>query len=114
MLMWNKYYRVTPVTLFGNKLDKLGALDNAYLVLLLQYGVVVLCVYCIAYYFVTSMALKKKRIILLLAIFCYEVFYVFEFGPILVNVNPIILIYICLNSSSAPNNETGLKKVMEV
>ena len=105
--LWNKYASTTGLTLFGNRLEEMGTLDNAYLVLLLRYGLIVFFVYVLMFSNISKMAYRKIDLPLGLAIICYEAYFMFEFTPILVNINPLLLIGISMISlKNIGQNET--------
>ena len=85
----------------------MGTLDNAYLVLLLRYGLIVFFVYVLMFSNISKMAYRKIDLPLGLAIICYEAYFMFEFTPILVNINPLLLIGISMISlKNIGQNET--------
>lgn len=103
--LWSQYVANNPLTLFGNRLKDMGTLDNAYLVLLLRYGGVVFGVYIVIFSIIAQSAFRKKKLLLGLAVICYDFYYLVEFTPILVNVNPLILIAFSSISTSEDRKE---------
>lgn len=105
--LWNRYFIAARITFLGNRLNNLGTLDNAYLVLLLQYGVIVFAVYAGMFRSLVKRSRKENSILLGLAILCYEAYFLVEFTPLLVNVNPLLLIAISTFSSWVDGREIG-------
>lgn len=101
MLSWrpfffHKYFVNVEVTLFGNAihLDSIGALDNAYLMLLYRYGIVVFLLYCAIFIFVSNEFISTGNKKMLTIVIVYEIYFFMEFTPILVNVNIVLLYFI--------------------
>lgn len=90
---WNKYYLMLPLTLWGNSIDlsETGALDNAYLMLIFQYGIIIFLIYAILFVSIYVEASKEKNRGITILIIVYEFYFFMEFSPILVNVNIVIL-----------------------
>ena len=90
--IWSLYYAAVPLSLLGSRLPDLGALDNAYLMLIFNYGILVYISYFLIFWYLMRISSRQNNTMLALAIICYEIYFVFEFTPLLVNVNPLLLI----------------------
>ena len=89
---WDLYLSKYKIKFFGQPIDlSVAALDNAYLRILIQYGVITFFVYLIVFVFISRYAYKKGKIILFFSIISYELYFMAEFGPILANCCPILL-----------------------
>ena len=94
--LWGRYFDDYSITLLGTRLDmdRFGSLDNAYLTLLLKYGVLVFGVYLILFVSMSRRAVQQNKWDFVACIIAYEIYFVSEFGPVLVNVNIALLIEI--------------------
>ncbi len=96
-LAWNLYLTKYGIDFWGQPIDLLiAALDNAYLRLLIQYGVLTFLVYFYMFLRISKHAFIYKKTVLLLSIVAYEVYFLMEFGPILINFCPVLMYESCL------------------
>lgn len=91
---FHRYYENFQVLLFGNSfsLAEEGALDNAYLMLLFRYGIIIFLLYAIMFYLAAKWAAKEKNASYFLLIFTYGAYFFMEFTPLLINLD-IPLVY---------------------
>ena len=92
--LYHKYLEELDITLFGNYFEaKQGAADNGYFRLLLFYGVIIY----IIYYWIFKMSLasmkENGRTELVICAVVYEVWFLVEFTPMLVNFNPVLIYF---------------------
>lgn len=109
---FHQYYQNFDVLLFGNKFDlsDYGPLDNAYLMLVYKYGIVIVLVYAVIFFvsFVwSSMESNKGYFILGVSLLAY---FFMEFTPILINLN-MFLVYFWTRfwTNSRKGNQHGDK-----
>ena len=93
-----RYYIKYGINILGNNVDKslLGTLDNAYLALLIQYGLLTLLLYGIAFTIISSYAKKRDNLQTAIIVIGYEVFFLVEFVPLLININVIMVEFLIL------------------
>ena len=107
--LWNKYFDAYEIGLFGAQLDfsTKGALDNAYLNLLYRYGIIIFFLYAYIFLWMSKYAVKNNFRILLIYIISYEIYFMFEYGPLLINVNSVLLVFLSIfvNSDAVDFNE---------
>lgn len=94
--LWGRYFDNYRISFFGTRLDaaQYGSLDNAYLTLLLKYGIVVFVVYLVLFVMISRRAVRQNRWELVACIIAYEIYFISEFGPVLINVNIALLVEI--------------------
>ena len=92
---WQRYLERYGINPFGNRLDGslYGAFDNAYLQLLVKYGWLTFIVYAIMFIVVSRYAYKRRNWVLMMTIIAYQVYFITEFGPILINFCTVLLIF---------------------
>lgn len=96
-LAWNRYLTKYGVSFWGQRIDfEMGGLDNAYMRILIQYGILVLIIYLALFLFISIFAYKNNRMILLISVIAYEIYFLGEFGPILVNFCTVSMFTACL------------------
>ena len=89
---WDLYLTKYGIKFWGQNIDlTIAALDNAYLRILVQYGVLTFLIYLIFFIGISRYAYKNNKIVLLLSIIAYEIYFMAEFGPILINFCPILM-----------------------
>ena len=108
---WHGYYTRYGISVFGNRLstEYYGALDNAYLQLLIKYGIVAFILYAVIFFILSRYAWKNNRWVLLTMIIASELYFLGEFGPMIVNFCPVILCFGCMlnNSEQIIDEETA-------
>lgn len=92
---YHKYYSYFNISLLGNnfELADLGPLDNAYLMLLFRYGVVILLVYMAIFAHMSLKSLAKKNYIVVFLCVAYEAYFVMEYSPFMINANIPLLFF---------------------
>lgn len=96
-LAWDLYLTKYGIKFWGQRIDlNRGALDNAYLRLLIQYGILTFSVYMVLFVQLSRYSYKKDNIILLLSVIASELYCMAEFGPILINFCPVLMYEACL------------------
>lgn len=95
---WQSYLKYYETSMLGINIDTIryGALDNAYLQLLVKYGYIVFALYSVMFLYLSRYAYKKERWILLLSIVAYEIYFFNEFGPMLINFCSVLLVFGCI------------------
>ena len=94
---WDLYLTRYGIKLLGQPIDlTIAALDNAYLRLLIQYGILTFLIYLIFFVKISKYAYKNNKIVLLLSAMAYETYFMAEFGPVLVNFCPVLMYEACL------------------
>lgn len=107
LYLWNRYFVASRLTLFGERVTGMGTLDNAYLMLLLRYGIVIFAVYVVLFHYVVKQSRKNNDLIAAIAVLCYEVYFLVEYTPLLINVNPLLLMAISNFSTIQQRQEKG-------
>lgn len=106
--IWNSYIRHYPITLFGNILntDLYASLDNAFLQLLLKYGLFGLISYSLFFYISARFSLKNDMKILSITIIAYSLYFFNEFGPAIINVcAPLLFSLIVIGNGLEVNKD---------
>lgn len=94
---WDLYVTKYGIKFFGQPIDlTIAALDNAYLRLLIQYGILTFLIYLIFFVGISRYAYKNNKTVLLLSIIAYEIYFMAEFGPVLINFCPILMYEACI------------------
>lgn len=94
---WDLYLTKYGINFWGQEIDlTIAALDNAYLRLLIQYGLLAFLAYFFIFIKISRFAFRNKKIILFLSIIAYELYFMAEFGPILINFCPVLMYEACL------------------
>lgn len=96
--LWNRYINLYDVTLFGSLVDSqtVGTLDNGYLMLIYHYGLAVWFIYGMIFYIVAKRAFLHQNSYTIILILVYEAYLLFEAAPIQVNVNIIVISFLCM------------------
>lgn len=108
---WQGYYSRYGISVFGNKLstEYYGALDNAYLQLIIKYGLIAFILYAVIFVAISRYAWKNNRWVLFTLIISTEFYFLAEFGPMIVNFCPEILCFGCLlNKDEAIEDEEAV------
>lgn len=108
---WQSYYKLYGISIFGSRLNTeyYGALDNAYLQLLLKYGVVAFILYAAIFIVISRYAWKNNRWVLFTMIIASEFYFLAEFGPMIVNFCPVLLCFGCVqNKDEIVENEEAV------
>ena len=108
---WQGYYSRYGISVFGNKLstEYYGALDNAYLQLIIKYGLIAFILYAVIFVAISRYAWKNNRWVLFTRIISTEFYFLAEFGPMIVNFCPEILCFGCLlNKDEAIEDEEAV------
>ena len=108
---WQGYYSRYGISVFGNKLstEYYGALDNAYLQLIIKYGLIAFILYAVIFVVISRYAWKNNRWVLFTLIISTEFYFLAEFGPMIVNFCPVILCFGCLlNKDEAIEDEEAV------
>ena len=107
LLAWNRYFRKYGLSVFGNKIQtNMGALDNAYIQLLIKYGLITFIVYFFFFYIISRYAYRTKNNILFLSVLATEIYCVSEFSPLQINFCPVLIYFAYL----LVNNPEELKR----
>lgn len=97
LVAWNYYFNTYGISIFGSSIDfNRGALDNAYMMLLLKYGIISFITYLILFTFVSIYSYKKRLLVLFVSVLATEVYCIAEFGPMLINFCPVLLYLACI------------------
>lgn len=97
LLAWSRYLDTYGVSLFGNNVVlNRGSLDNAYMQLLIKYGLIVFVAYLVLFVIVSKFAYKNHRMVLLVSVLATEMYCVAEFGPLLANFCPVLIYLACI------------------
>lgn len=100
LLAWSRYLKMYGVSVLGNNIElNLGSLDNAYMQLLIKYGIIAFVTYAIMFYITSNFAYKNHKRILLVSIIATEAYCIAEFGPLLINFCPVLVYLACLLSN---------------
>lgn len=103
---WDLYLTQYGIKFFGQRINfTIAALDNAYLRLLIQYGFLTFFAYLFLFVQVSRFAYKNKKIVLLLSVIAYELYFMAEFGPILINFCPVLIYEAFLLMNQRQNGE---------
>ena len=103
---WDLYLTRYGIKLLGQPIDlTIAALDNAYLRLLIQYGILTFLIYLIFFVKISKYAYKNNKIVLLLSAMAYETYFMAEFGPVLVNFCPVLMYEACLLVNTKKDGE---------
>lgn len=111
LFAWQGYYSRYGISVFGNKLstEYYGALDNAYLQLIIKYGLIAFILYAVIFIVISRYAWKNNRWVLFIMIISTEFYFLAEFGPMIVNFCPVILCFGCmLNKDEAIEDEEAV------
>lgn len=91
---WQRYLENYGIHVLGSKIEiTYGALDNAYLQLLIKYGYLTVIVYAVAFIYISRYAYKNKRWIFFMTIIAYNIYFMCEFGPMLINFCSVLLVF---------------------
>ena len=97
LLAWSRYLTIYGISTWGNNIEfNMGSLDNAYMQLLVRYGVVVFFVYLFMFFFISRFAYRNNRMVLFTSIIATEIYCIAEFGPLLINFCPVLVYLACL------------------
>ena len=97
LYFFNKYYYTFGVSVFGNNFstNEYGPLDNAYLVLLFRYGIIIFFVYAFLFCMAAKWAYHEKNSMILYLFIPFCIYFFLEFTPLLINFD-VPLIYFCI------------------
>lgn len=111
--LYQRYFLRYGISIFGNAIDKtsLGTLDNAYLVLMIQYGIFTLIIYGIVFFVLARHAKEEQDMTTTILIVGYELFFLFEFVPLLINVNAVLLEFLIVYLNGNDSLEDGQKEM---
>lgn len=101
---WDMYFTHYGIKFLGQKIDlTVAALDNAYLRLLIQYGLLTFIAYLLLFVRVSRYAYKNEKIVLFFSVIAYELYFMAEFGPILVNFCSVLMYeaYLLMNRAQS-------------
>lgn len=89
---WDLYLTRYGIKFFGQKIDlTIAALDNAYLRLIIQYGILTFMAYLYLFVHLSRYAYKNENMVLIFSVIAYELYFMAEFGPILINFCPVLM-----------------------
>lgn len=89
---WDLYFTRYGIKFFGQRIDlTIAALDNAYLRLLIQYGLLTFAAYLCLFVKLSRYAYKNEKTVLFFSLIACELYFMAEFGPILVNFCPVLM-----------------------
>lgn len=97
LLAWSRYLTAYGVSVWGNDIElNMGSLDNAYMQLLVKYGVVVFFAYLVMFFYISKFAYTNSKWVLFVSIIATEIYCIAEFGPLLINFCPVLVYLACL------------------
>lgn len=103
---WDLYFTRYGIQFFGQRIDlTIAALDNAYLRLLIQYGLLAFVVYLCLFVKISRYAYMNGKVVLFFSVIAYELYFMAEFGPILVNFCPVLMYEAALLMNRMQNGE---------
>lgn len=89
---WDLYFTRYGIHFWGQRIDlTIAALDNAYLRLLIQYGLLTFIAYLCLFVKISRYAYINGKVVLFFSVIAYELYFMAEFGPILVNFCPVLM-----------------------
>ena len=86
------FLNLYKVTIFGNEIVYFDTLDNVYMRVLLNFGIIVWGLYLFIYHSIVKSALEKKDIVMLIIVFVFMIYGLMEWYIIRPGLN-IFLIY---------------------
>ena len=103
---WDLYFTRYGIRFFGQRIDlTIAALDNAYLRLLIQYGLLTFIVYLWLFVKISRYAYMNGKVVLFFSVIAYELYFMAEFGPILINFCPVLMYETTLLMNRMQNGE---------
>lgn len=103
---WDLYFTRYGIKFFGQRIDlTIAALDNAYLRLLIQYGFLTFVAYSCLFVKISRYAYINGKVVLFFSVIAYELYFMAEFGPILVNFCPVLMYEATLLMNRTQNGE---------
>lgn len=89
---WDLYFTRYGIHFLGQRIDlTIAALDNAYLRLLIQYGLLTFIAYSCLFVKISRYAYINGKVVLFFSVIAYELYFMAEFGPILINFCPVLM-----------------------
>lgn len=108
---WQRYLETYGIHVLGAKIEiTYGALDNAYLQLLIKYGYLTVIVYAVAFIYISRYAYKNKCWIIFITIIAYNIYFMCEFGPMLINFCSVLLVFGSIVMNERRKNKLGDRK----
>lgn len=88
------YWNVYDITIFGNDIFFIRSLDNGYIKLLLKFGLCMTVLYSIVFYKMFAFLYKQREYCLVICLFCFTVYTLFESYSLYIYSNIFLLGFI--------------------